>query len=43
VPENYRGETNMGNALIALDMANRMGISPLMVMQNLHVIEGRPS
>ncbi|WP_127075977.1 hypothetical protein [Rhodomicrobium lacus] len=42
VPESYRGE-NMGNALIALDIANRMRIPPLMVMQNLHVIEGRPS
>lgn len=43
VPENYRGKDNMGNALVAMDMANRMGISPIMVMQNLHVIEGRPS
>ncbi|MBZ9847178.1 recombinase RecT [Mesorhizobium sp. CA14] len=43
VPVNYRGEENMGNALVALDMANRMGIPPIMVMQNLNVIEGRPS
>ncbi|RUX18816.1 hypothetical protein EOA27_13225 [Mesorhizobium sp. M2A.F.Ca.ET.037.01.1.1] len=43
VPANYQGEANMGNALIALDMANRMGIPPIMVMQNLNVIEGRPS
>ncbi|KAB2666568.1 hypothetical protein F9K91_05135 [Brucella tritici] len=43
VPASYRGTDNMGNALIALDMANRMQISPLIVMQNLHVIEGRPS
>ena len=37
------GEQNIGNALIALDMANRMGLSPIVVMQNLHIIEGRPS
>jgi hypothetical protein len=43
VPEIYRGESKMGNALIALDMSNRMGIPPLMVMQNLDIIEGRPS
>lgn len=43
VPENYRGENNMGNALIALDMSQRMGLPPLIVMQNLDIIEGRPS
>ena len=43
VPTNYRGPEKMGNAMIALDLANRMGIAPLMVMQNLHIIEGRPS
>ena len=41
VPESYRD--NMGNALIALDIAQRTGASPLMVMQNLHIIEGKPS
>jgi hypothetical protein len=41
VPENYRG--NMANSLVALEMAGRVGASPLMVMQNLHVIQGRPS
>ncbi len=41
VPAIYKD--NVGNALIALDMANRMGLSPIVVMQNLHVIEGRPS
>ncbi|WP_321336509.1 hypothetical protein [Breoghania sp.] len=43
VPTSYRGEGAMGNALIALDMANRMNIPPIMVMQNLDIIEGRPS
>lgn len=43
VPDTYRGAENMGSALIAIDMAQRVNASPLMVMQNLHVIEGRPS
>ncbi|GGD19997.1 hypothetical protein [Aureimonas glaciei] len=43
VPANYRGSDNLGNALIAMDTAGRMGLSPLVVMQNLHIIEGRPS
>jgi hypothetical protein len=43
VPATYRGMEKMGNAMIALDLANRMSIAPLMVMQNLHIIEGRPS
>lgn len=28
---------------IAVDMANRMGVSPMMVMQNLYVVQGKPS
>ena len=43
VPENYRGEKNKGNIIIALEYANRTGSSPLAIMQNLHVIQGRPS
>ena len=41
VPEAYRD--NIPNCLIALEMANRVGCSPLMTMQNLYVIQGRPS
>lgn len=41
VPKEYQG--NIANSLVALEMSNRMGVSPLMVMQNLHVIHGRPS
>lgn len=41
VPKEYRG--NIQNTLIALEAANRIGASPLMVMQNLYVIHGRPS
>lgn len=48
VPDTYRrkGEndyTSRGNCVIALDMALRMGANPLMVMQNLYVVHGRPS
>ena len=31
------------NCVVALNMAQRMGADPLQVMQNLYVIEGRPS
>lgn len=31
------------NCIVAMNMAQRMGADPLMVMQNLYVIEGRPS
>jgi hypothetical protein len=41
VPDNYRD--NIPNAMIALEMANRIGASPLAVMQNMNVIHGRPS
>ena len=33
----------LANCVIALDMSQRMNANPLMIMQNLHVIEGRPS
>lgn len=31
------------NCMVALNMSQRMNADPLMIMQNLHVIEGRPS
>lgn len=40
VPETYRN--NLPNTLVALEMAHRIGASPLMVMQNLYVVQGRP-
>ena len=33
----------LANCAVALNMAQRMGADPLMIMQNLHIIEGRPS
>lgn len=41
VPKQYIG--NIGNCVIALNMASRIGADPLMVMQNLYVVRGRPS
>ncbi|CAB4153036.1 hypothetical protein UFOVP606_39 [uncultured Caudovirales phage] len=41
IPTAYRN--NIPSALIALELAKRTGVSPIMVMQNLHVIQGRPS
>ena len=41
VPEAYRG--NIGNCIIALDIAMRMKLNPLMCMQNLYVVQGNPS
>lgn len=43
VPEAYRGSKNVANCLIALEMAARTGASVMMVMQNVHVIQGKPS
>jgi len=43
VPVMYRGKAGLGNCIIALEIANRMGMSPFQVMQNLNVIHGRPS
>lgn len=41
VPKTFQG--NIGNCVIALNMANRMGADPLMVMQNLYIVHGKPA
>ena len=41
VPKDFQNNAN--NALIAIELANRLQTSPLMVMQNLYVVYGRPS
>lgn len=33
----------LGNCAIALDMAQRMNVNPLMIMQNLYIVHGNPS
>lgn len=44
-PKNHKEITEnpagMANCFVAIDMAERLGLSPVMVMQNLYFIEGR--
>lgn len=41
IPTAYQG--NLSNCIVALEMAQRLGMNPMMVMQNLYVVHGRPS
>lgn len=41
VPQTF--QKNEANCLIAIEQAQRLRVSPMMVMQNLYVIQGRPS
>lgn len=41
VPKEY--QNNVGNCMIALEMASRINTSPMMVMQNLYIVNGRPA
>lgn len=41
VPKEY--QRNEGNCIIAIEMANRLKVSPMMVMQNLYIVNGRPA
>ncbi len=41
VPTNYQNKPM--DCTIAVDMANRMNVSPMFVMQNLYVVKGKPS
>ena len=41
VPKDY--QNNAPNCLIAIEQASRLKISPLMVMQNLYIVNGRPA
>jgi hypothetical protein len=48
VPETFRakGKDDVGaiaNCMIALDMSLRLKMSPLMVMQNMYIVHGRPA
>ncbi|MDN7476178.1 hypothetical protein QZM71_15065 [Burkholderia multivorans] len=43
VTESRENPNALANAVVALNMAQRMGADPLMVMQNLYIVEGRPS
>lgn len=41
VPASYQG--NPQDCFIAVEMAARMNVSPIMIMQNLYVVKGKPS
>lgn len=41
VPQAYQNKAM--DCTIAVDMANRMNVSPMFVMQNLYVVKGKPS
>ncbi len=41
IPKEF--QNNLPNCIVALNMANRIGADPLMVMQNLYVVHGKPS
>lgn len=43
VPPDYQGKDNMPNCVVALNMANRIGADPLMVMQNLVIVHNKPT
>ena len=41
IPATYQGKPQ--DCFVAIEMAGRMGVSPMMVMQNMHVVKGKPS
>ncbi len=43
VPISFQGQKGLPNCILAIEIANRMGMSPFQVMQNLNIIHGRPS
>ncbi len=40
IPEHFRG--NIGNCVIALNLAERLNVDPFMLMQTMYVVHGRP-
>lgn len=41
VPQTYQGKPQ--DCFVAIEMASRMGVSPMVVMQNMYVVKGKPS
>lgn len=41
IPQTYQGKPQ--DCFVAIEMANRMGVSPMVVMQNMYVVKGKPS
>jgi hypothetical protein len=40
IPKRFRGESKIGNVMLALDMASRMQLNPMTVMKNLYDVNG---
>ena len=41
VPDTFKGK--IGDCMIALEIAQRIGASPLAVMQNIYIVHGKPA
>ena len=41
IPATYQGKPQ--DCFVAIEMATRMGVSPLVVMQNMYVVKGKPA
>lgn len=41
VPKEYK--ENLPNCILALEMSQRIGMNPLMIMQNMYIVHGKPS
>jgi hypothetical protein len=42
VPEQFRGDENLPNTVMALDIALRLKLNPMLVMQQMYVVYGKP-
>ena len=42
VPESFRGKQNLGSAVVAVDIAFRLKLSPVLVMQQIYFVHGKP-
>lgn len=43
VPQQFQGEAGIPNCVIALEMSQRIGASPLAIMQNIYIVHGKPA
>ena len=41
IPQSYQNKPQ--DCFVAIEIANRMGVSPMVVMQNMYVVKGKPS
>lgn len=41
IPATYKGKPE--NCIIALELSNRLKLSPFLVMQNMYIVQGKPS